>query len=274
MMGLSTQQQAPAAGHRKPLTKGHVRHNSSDIQFGALLNPAQSLERSRSLPVSPAENSFIKQRSDLVKLGDLGRGACGVVIKALHMHTFRMVAVKDIVIFDKARRSQLMRELYALAQTPMEVPTLITLHAAFYHEGCVSLVLEYMNRGSLQEVQKKHGALSEEVLKHIAFQVTQALEILHRHNIIHRDIKPGNILVNSRGSVKLTDFGVLAALDSHEALAKSYVGTVLYFSPERLDGAYSKPADVWSFGMTLLSLALGRAPFDAEAEVRRFSWAT
>lgn len=199
---------------------------------------------------------------DLVKLGDLGRGACGNVVKALHLPTLRFVAVKQISVFEKGKRHQLVKELTALS-AHQDCSNLINLHGAFYNEGCVSMVLKYMDRSSLQEAMGRLGSLDEHLIRHLSRGILLGLQHLHSKKLVHRDIKPGNILVNRKGEVKVADFGVLGVLEHTNDLAKTHVGTMAYMSPERIQGQYAAPADIWSFGMTVYALAMGKDPVSA-----------
>eukprot|EP00158_Paraphelidium_tribonemae_P005287 Partr_v1_DN27266_c0_g1_i2_m38898 putative kinase kinase len=118
-----------------------------------------------------------------------------------------------------------------------------------------------MDVGSLEKISKFCGRISECYLLKITVSVLKGLDYLFQHHrIIHRDIKPSNILINSEGQVKICDFGVSATLES--TLADTFVGTGAYMSPERITGEkYSVQCDVWSLGLTLLELGLGRYPF-------------
>lgn len=117
---------------------------------------------------------------------------------------------------------------------------------------------------SLDSIAKKVGPMRIDVLGKIAEAVVGGLNYLYNeHRILHRDVKPSNILVNSRGSIKLCDFGVSGELIN--SIADTFVGTSTYMSPERIKGAqYSVKSDVWSLGLTLLELAIGRFPFDVD----------
>lgn len=109
--------------------------------------------------------------------------------------------------------------------TTLNSPYLIAFHAAYYEHGVTTLVLEYMNRQSLSEVVKQYGAVNEATLQHIAVQITRGLAVLHNSKHIHRDIKPGNVLINSNVDVKIADFGVLTALSESVDMATTYIGT-------------------------------------------------
>merc|ERR1712002_1280183 len=120
--------------------------------------------------------------------------------------------------------------------------------------------MEHMDGGSLDQSLKKAGKIPEEILGKITQAVIKGLAYLREnHQIMHRDVKPSNILVNSRGEIKLCDFGVSGQLI--DSMANSFVGTRSYMSPERLQGSqYSVASDLWSLGLSLLEMALGRYP--------------
>lgn len=116
---------------------------------------------------------------------------------------------------------------------------------------------------SLDRISKDFGPVRVDVLGKIAESVLGGLVYLYEaHRIMHRDIKPSNVLVNSRGSIKLCDFGV-ATESLVNSVANTFVGTSTYMAPERIQGgAYSVKSDVWSVGLTIMELAIGRFPFD------------
>jgi len=109
------------------------------------------------------------------------------------------------------------------------------------------------------------GPLSELVIGKLAARVLASLNYLHRErHQVHRDMKPGNILLNCRGEIKISDFGLSAELDSTKEMCATFIGTHAYMSPERLGGKpYSFASDIWSLGITLVECALGQYPYTA-----------
>lgn len=144
-------------------------------------------------------------------------------------------------------------------------PYVVTYYGAFYTEGKLHLVLEYMDAGTLDSLLKKAGGkVSEVVLKYTTYQILKGLKYLHKDlHIIHRDIKPGNILVNSKGEIKISDLGICGAINATLDERQTFVGTSLYMSPERLSGeSYSVKTDIWSLGLLLLEFSESKNPLD------------
>lgn len=132
--------------------------------------------------------------------------------------------------------------------------------------GDVVMCMEYADVGSLDAISKNFGPVRIDVLGKIAEAVLGGLTYLYSaHRIMHRDIKPSNILVNSKGNIKLCDFGVSSELEN--SVADTFVGTGTYMAPERISGsAYTVKSDVWSVGLTLMELAIGKFPFSSESD--------
>jgi len=141
-------------------------------------------------------------------------------------------------------------------------------------EGGVALMMEYMDGGSLQDIVDHGGCDDEGVLANIALQALTGLAFLHSCGQLHRDLKPANFLISRKGDVKVADLGLAKDMEKEERetttnspmpRTNTFVGTATYMSPERIDGQkYSYPADVWSFGLSLMTLALGRLPIDTQ----------
>uniref|UniRef100_A0A2P2I139 mitogen-activated protein kinase kinase n=1 Tax=Hirondellea gigas TaxID=1518452 RepID=A0A2P2I139_9CRUS len=196
---------------------------------------------------------------DFEKLGELGAGNGGVVNKERHKPSGLIMARKLIHLEVKpAVWNQIIRELKVLHEC--NSPFIVGFYGAFYSEGEISICMEYMDGGSLDLLLKQAIRIPETVLANISSTVLKGLAYLReKHQIIHRDVKPSNILVNSRGEVKICDFGVSGQLI--DSMANTFVGTRSYMSPERLNGDhYSVASDIWSLGLSLVEMAIGMYP--------------
>ena len=130
------------------------------------------------------------------------------------------------------------------------------------NDGTLSICLEYMDGGSLQDVMRSGGIQKESVLAAVSLQLVAGLDFLHGMRVIHRDLKPANCLINSDGIVKLADFGLARVLDKGHSLAESFLGTFEYMAPERvMGGKYTFASDVWSLGLTIHAVATGKYPY-------------
>ncbi|RLN89633.1 hypothetical protein BBJ28_00017984 [Nothophytophthora sp. Chile5] len=228
----------------------------------------------------------------------IGRGASGCVLRSRHRPTNTPLALKMINMFDKTKREQIIREINALFDA--HCASLVTFFGAFLRDGAVVLALEYMDGGSLENVIHQLGTIPERVLASVAFQILHALAYLKANKRVHRDIKPPNILLNSQGRVKLSDFGIASELGTSlgkarlaywhcgylaawlfllrsssgfltllltivwhlAAMCGTFVGTFRYMSPERIQHAeYSYSSDIWSLGLVLMEAATGVYPY-------------
>ncbi|KAG8733861.1 MAP kinase kinase (MEK) [Ceratobasidium sp. 423] len=197
---------------------------------------------------------------DLEELRELGAGNGGTVKLVKHLPTQTTMAKKVVFIDAKpAVRKQILRELQIMHDCHSE--HIISFYGAFVADPHIHICMEYMDKGSLDGIYKKHGSIDIQVVGKIAIAVLEGLTYLYDvHRIIHRDIKPSNILFNSKGEIKICDFGVSGELIN--SIADTFVGTSTYMSPERIQGAqYTVKSDVWSLGISLIELALGHFPF-------------
>lgn len=191
--------------------------------------------------------------------GELGSGNGGVVLKVRHRKFNTAMAKKLIHLEIKpAIRNQILRELTVLHEC--NSPYIVGFYGAFNSDGEISICMEYMNGGSLDLILRKVNRIPEHILGKITDAVLKGLSYLRdNHQIMHRDVKPSNILVNTLGEIKLCDFGVSGQLI--DSMANTFIGTRSYMSPERLEGnRYTVQSDIWSLGLSLVEMALGRYP--------------
>lgn len=156
-------------------------------------------------------------------------------------------------------------------------PQIVEFYGAFFVEGCVYYCMEYMDAGSMDKLCIPGRHVPEPVLARIAWSMVSGLRFLKDSlNIIHRDVKPTNVLVSTKGQVKLCDFGVSGELE--KSLAKTNIGCQSYMAPERIDprqqqtplpgagpaGTYTVAADVWSLGLSLVEITVGGYPYPPE----------
>ncbi|XP_052180904.1 mitogen-activated protein kinase kinase 2 isoform X2 [Diospyros lotus] len=210
--------------------------------------------------IQPSDNQISLADFDAIKV--IGKGNGGIVRLVQHKWTEQFFALKAIQMnIEESARRQIAKELKINQSS--QCPYVVVCYQSFYHNGAISIILEYMDGGSLADFLQKVKNIPEAYLAAICKQVLNGLSYLHHEkHIIHRDLKPSNLLINHRGEVKITDFGVSAVLASTSGLANTLIGTYNYMSPERISGgAYGYKSDIWSLGLVLLECATGKFPY-------------
>lgn len=234
---------------------GTLQHNPT----GMRVSPDRGVE------VDGRTYRLSAQDIDLDKDGSLGVGTCGVVRSGVHKPTGMRVAIKTVKVDRKEKREQMLHEITGLIQAA-GCPYLVQWYAGFVARdtGIVHVVVELMDRGSLADMRRRllgEGAPADRMAC-IAAQLIRGLQHLQKRCLLHRDVKPENILHNLAGRVKLTDFGISKDVNANVGMAATFVGTANYMAPERALGReYSFRSDVWSAGMVVYELATGAYPY-------------
>jgi serine/threonine protein kinase len=198
----------------------------------------------------------------------LGRGGMGEVFQATDELLGRPVAVKLLLpnLGDPQAAERFQREARAAAM--LNDPHLVAVYDFGPHDGGFFLVMELVEGGTVKGELERNGPLSKDRAIEIAEQSAAGLAVAHRHDIVHRDVKPGNLLLTPGGSVKIADFGIAhRADDAGTSLTATgqIIGSSHYLSPERARGEQGgTPSDVYALGCVLYQLVTGEPPFTAE----------
>ncbi|XP_069194832.1 cyclin-dependent kinase-like 4 isoform X2 [Procambarus clarkii] len=202
------------------------------------------------------------------KLSKIGEGSYGAVYKCRNRETGSLVAIKKFFESedDPLIKKIALREIRMLKQ--LHHPNLINLIEVFRRKRKLHLVFEFCERTVLNELESNPKGLPDEKVKSIIYQLVQAIGYCHKHNCIHRDVKPENILITKSGVVKLCDFGFARMLNPGDNLT-DYVATRWYRAPELLvgDTQYGTPVDVWAIGCVFAELAKGEALWPGKSDV-------
>jgi len=238
-----------------------VRHSRPRIR-----KVGQGLAGNKAAPGSPTRNGFDEEASPTSAKPGAGTGI--------------VMAMKEVRLeLDDSKFAAIIMELDVLHRCVS--PYIVDFYGAFFQEGAVYICMEFMDGGS---IDKLYGdGVPEGVLRKITLATTMGLKSLKdEHNIIHRDVKPTNILMNTKGQIKICDFGVSGNLVA--SIAKTNIGCQSYMAPERISsggvaqaganpggGTYSVQSDIWSLGLTIIECALGRYPYPPETYNNIFS---
>ena len=212
------------------------------------------------------EGMYIADRYEI--LGKVGAGGMSDVYKAKDLTLGRFVAIKvlkaefseDINFVTKFRSE-------AQAAAGLEHPNIVNIYDAGNEEGMHYIVMEYVEGITLKTYIEKKGQLSFKEAVSIAIQVGRGIEAAHNKNIVHRDIKPQNIMISTEGKVKVTDFGIARAATSN-TISSDVMGSVHYSSPEQArNGFVDGKSDIYSLGIVMYEMVTGRVPFDGDTTV-------
>ena len=201
-------------------------------------------------------------------LGKIGTGGMADVYKAKDHKLNRFVAVK-VLKAEFREDTTFIRKFRSEAQAAAGLthPNIVNVFDVGDDEGLYYIVMELIEGITLKDYISKKGKLSVKEATSIAIQVSMGLETAHSHGIVHRDVKPQNIIISTDGKVKVTDFGIARAASSN-TISSNVMGSVHYSSPEQVRGGYSdEKSDIYSLGITLYEMVTGKVPFDGDTTV-------
>ncbi|KAF8348296.1 kinase-like protein [Amanita rubescens] len=268
-----------------PPRRHHQPNNFSSpfSNFSRIVDPSGALNFNGKAVLHASGVNFSNGVSYAINMGqleldeELGKGNYGTVKKVLHKPTNVAMAMKEIRLeLDEAKLNAIIMELDILHRAVS--PEIVEFYGAFFIETCVYYCMEYMDAGSLDKLQG--AGVPEDVLGRIAGSMVRGLKFLKDElQIIHRDVKPTNVLVNRKGQIKLCDFGASGQLE--KSLAKTNIGCQSYMAPERIKGeslnnlgTYKVSSDVWSLGLSMIEIGLGKYPYPPETYSNVFAQLT
>uniref|UniRef100_A0A3Q3D8Z0 mitogen-activated protein kinase kinase n=1 Tax=Hippocampus comes TaxID=109280 RepID=A0A3Q3D8Z0_HIPCM len=221
--------------------------------------------------VTIGDQNFVVKADDLEQIAELGRGAYGVVYKMRHVPSGVIMAVKRIrATVNTLEQKRLLMDLDISMRT-VDCFYTVTFYGALFREGDVWICMELMDTSLdkfYKKVIEKGKTIPEDILGKITVAIVKALEHLHSNlSVIHRDVKPSNVLINTQGQVKMCDFGISGHLV--DSVAKTMdAGCKPYMAPERINPdlnqkGYSVKSDIWSLGITMIELAILKFPYES-----------
>ena len=206
-------------------------------------------------------------------IGIVGEGAYGIVYKCKNKETGKYVAIKKFKeTEDKLVQKTMKRELAMLQMLRHE--NIVEFHESFVNKGNFFLVFEYVEKNLLEVLEESPNGLSPKLIRSFVYQMCKAVSYLHKNNMIHRDVKPENLLIDENLNLKLCDFGFARKIklnkqNNNVDTMTDYVATRWYRSPELLlsGGIYGPEVDYWAIGCIMGELADGNPMFPGENEV-------
>ena len=196
----------------------------------------------------------------------IGTGGMAIVYRGLDNVLGRTVAIKTMLpqyAADPSFAARFKQEAQAAAA--LQSPYIVSVYDWGKDGDTYYIIMEYLRGTDLKSGIRKHGALDCKKVAQIGSQIASALSVAHRHDIIHRDIKPQNIMVQPDGNIKVMDFGIARAKNSHLTADNSVLGTAHYVSPEQTQGKELGPtSDLYSLGIVMYEAATGRVPFEGD----------
>lgn len=213
------------------------------------------------------EGMFLADRYEIIE--QIGTGGMADVYKAKCHKLNRYVAIK-VMKSEFSQDKTFVSKFWAEAQSAAGLvnPNVVNVYDVGIENGIYYIVMELVEGITLKKYIEKRGRLPYKEAVSIAIQVANGMDAAHKHNIVHRDIKPQNIIISKEGKVKVTDFGIAKVASSATINTSASMGSVHYISPEQARGGYSdERSDIYSLGITLFEMLTGTVPFDGDSAV-------
>jgi len=217
------------------------------------------------------DDNLPKRLGRYVILREIGKGAMGIVYEGRDPNIDRRVAIKtarrDVMEASGMADEMMQRFLReARAAGSLNHPNIITIYDASETDDVAWIAMEYLVGRDLRQILRESATLPQEEIAAIGAEVCEGLAVAHDAGIVHRDVKPANIMVLENGAIKVTDFGIAHVADSNLTLDGSLIGTPHYMSPEQFMGQpVDARSDLFSVGILLYELLTGAKPFNGEA---------
>ena len=213
------------------------------------------------------EGMFLADRYEIIE--QIGTGGMADVYKAKCHKLNRYVAIK-VMKSEFSQDKTFVSKFWAEAQSAAGLvnPNVVNVYDVGVENGIYYIVMELVEGITLKKYIEKRGKLPYKEAVSIAIQVAKGMQAAHSHHIVHRDIKPQNIIISRDGKVKVTDFGIAKAASSSTINTSASMGSVHYISPEQARGGYSdERSDIYSLGITIFEMLTGTVPFDGDSAV-------
>src|SRR5271170_1297185 len=201
----------------------------------------------------------------------IARGGMAQVYRAMDLRLDRPVALKILMAeysHDASFVERFRREAQAAAN--LSHPNIVPVFDWGEDNGTYFIVMEFVDGRALSSLVRAAGPLHPDRAAEIAADVAGALAYAHRHGVVHRDVKPGNVLITEEGTIKVTDFGIARAVNTEESLTQTgaVMGTATYFSPEQAEGmGVDSRSDIYSLGVVIFEMVTGRPTFLGDTPV-------